>query len=76
MHTLDWTVLYRGLVAYKEKFGHIRVPAKFIVPEDDTQWPRITRGLKLGPKTAAIRSIGRYVKDSPDRKKRLDELGR
>ena len=31
---------------------------------------------QLGVRVAAIRSAGRYVKDHPERKAQLDEIGR
>ena len=52
----------------------MRVPSKFIVPGDDS-WPRLSRNVKLGVRIAAIRSAGRYVKDHPERKAELDNMG-
>ena len=42
---------------------------------DEDIWPRLSRNLKLGLRVASIRSAGRYVKDHPERKAQLDELG-
>ena len=50
------------------------MPSKFVVPDDDT-WPRLSRNVKLGVRIAAIRSAGRYVKDHPERKAELDNMG-
>ena len=52
---------------YKEIHGDLRIPSKFVVP-DEGKWPRLSRNLKLGVRVAAMRSAGRYVKDHPDRK--------
>ena len=62
----DWDTISRAMVVYKQKFGNLRVPSKFIVPDDDS-WPRLSRNVKLGVRIAAIRSAGRYVKDHPER---------
>ncbi|KAJ1392689.1 hypothetical protein B484DRAFT_340660, partial [Ochromonadaceae sp. CCMP2298] len=70
----DWATLFEGLQTYREIHGDLRIPSKFIVPEEDP-WPRLARGLKLGVRVAAIRSAGRYVKDHPERKIQLDEIG-
>ena len=67
--------MWRALNIYKERYGDVRIPSKFVIDSDDTSWPRICRGLKLGAKTASIRSIGRFVKDFPERKAMLDGLG-
>ena len=70
----DWDTISRAMVVYKEKYGNLRVPSKFIVPDDDS-WPRLSRNVKLGVRIAAIRSAGRYVKDHPERKAELDRMG-
>ena len=44
------------------------------MPGDDS-WPRLSRNVKLGVRIAAIRSAGRYVKDHPERKAELDNMG-
>lgn len=71
---IEWEIILKALKTYKDQNGDLRVHTKFVVPEDPT-WPRITRGLKLGAKVAAIRSVARYVKDSPERKAQLDDIG-
>lgn len=70
----DWEAIIRAMKTYKSLYGDVRVNSKFIVPNTDN-WPRVSRGLKLGVRIAAIRSAGRYVKGHPDRKEALDELG-
>jgi hypothetical protein len=70
----DWDTISRAMVVYKKKFGNLRVPSKFVVPDDDS-WPRLSRNVKLGVRIAAIRSAGRYVKDHPERKAELDSMG-
>ena len=70
----EWTVIYEAIKIYKELNGNLRISAKFVVPDEDP-WPRLTRNMKLGVRVAAIRSAGRYVKEFPERKSLLDELG-
>jgi hypothetical protein len=67
-------MIREAMRTYKKIYGDLRVPSKFEVPGSD-QWPRFCRNLKLGVRIAAIRSAGRYVKDRPERKQELDELG-
>lgn len=70
----DWDIIYKALVKYKEIYGDVRVPNKYIVPREET-WPKLCWDMKLGLKLSSIRSTGRYVKDDNNRKKQLDELG-
>lgn len=70
----DWDLIVDCLVVYKAQFGDLRIPAKFVVP-DMAPWPRMARGMKIGVRVAAIRSAGRYIKENPARKARLDALG-
>ena len=70
----EWTVIYDSIKVYKQVFGDLRISAKFVVPDEDP-WPRLTRNVKLGVRVAAIRSAGRYVKEFPERKALLDEMG-
>mmetsp|Transcript_9991 Transcript_9991/g.13011 ORF Transcript_9991/g.13011 Transcript_9991/m.13011 type:complete len:825 (-) Transcript_9991:428-2902(-) len=70
----EWDLIYRALKVYKEKEGDCRVPSRFVVPREEP-WPEECYELKLGMRIASIRSVGRYVKDQPDRVKMLDDLG-
>jgi len=70
----DWDIIIVALRHYKALYNDVRVTSKFVVPETE-DWPVVTRGLKLGTRVAAIRSAGRYVKDHPERKAALQELG-
>ena len=40
--------LLRALEAYREHFGHVRVPQSFEVPEGDPGWPIEVQGMNLG----------------------------
>jgi Helicase associated domain len=70
----EWSMLCQSLRVYKQIYGDVRVPSKFVIP-DEHPWPRLSRNMKLGARIASIRSAGRYVKDHPERKVDLDELG-
>jgi len=70
----DWDMIYKALVTYKDIYGDLRVPNKFIIPREES-WPKLCWEMKLGLKLSSIRSTGRYVKDDSNRRKLLDELG-
>ena len=70
----EWDVILDALKRYYAIHGDLRVPVKFVVP-DEGDWPRLSRGLKLGLRVASIRSAGRYIKENQERKSQLDELG-
>ena len=49
-----------ALHAYNERFGHVRVPRKFVVPHDGA-WPAHTHGLALGSSVSTLRT--KYKRD-------------
>lgn len=54
----------------------IRVPYKFVVPTGhENGWPCDLWGYPLGSKCMAVRQKGLYVKNHPDRKSRLEDIG-
>lgn len=54
----------------------IRVPVKFVVPADPSSgWPRDLWNYPLGTKCVAVRQKELYVKNHPDRRRALDEVG-
>jgi len=63
-HVQDWS---------RDKI--LKVPSSFVVPENDLQWPKELRGYPLGVKCQAIRQKEIYVKDNPERKLMLNQLG-
>ena len=52
-HKCFYTIL-DALVAFKICHGHLNVPRKFVVPEND-YWPSHTHGLPLGIRVGSIR---------------------
>ena len=67
--------VYNALVRYKELNGDLLVPQPFIIPDESSEWPEETWGLRLGARVNAIRSQGTFVKSNPARKDQLNELG-
>ena len=70
----EWLDVIAALRVYKEQFGDVRVPTRFAVP-DSEPWPTSAHGLKLGIRVAAIRSTGKYVSGSDERRTELEDLG-
>lgn len=67
--------VYSALVKYKELNGDLLVPQPFVIPENSSDWPEETWGLRLGARVNAIRSQGTFVKTNPSRREELNELG-
>lgn len=58
------------------EFSTIRVPSKFVVPSGhENGWPEDLWDYQLGAKTMAVRQKQLYVKNHPDRKRQLEEIG-
>eukprot|EP00548_Thalassiothrix_antarctica_P006244 CAMPEP_0194138654 /NCGR_PEP_ID=MMETSP0152-20130528/8395_1 /TAXON_ID=1049557 /ORGANISM="Thalassiothrix antarctica, Strain L6-D1" /LENGTH=288 /DNA_ID=CAMNT_0038836161 /DNA_START=283 /DNA_END=1149 /DNA_ORIENTATION=+ len=57
------------------KFGPLKVPSTFEVPNNDNSWPRELWNYPLGAKCSAVRQKGLYIKDCPERTKRLSDIG-
>jgi len=70
-----WLQVFDALLTYRDKFGNLLVPHRFIIPEDDMTWPPHVWGLKLGQKVRNIRSVGVHVKDNQQRVDMLNEIG-
>eukprot|EP00978_Attheya_sp_CCMP212_P041577 scaffold240247_cov62-Attheya_sp.AAC.1 len=70
-----YQMVYNALKRYKEINGDLLVPQPFVCPEDTDEWPEEAWGLRLGARVNAIRSQGTFVKNNPDRKKHLEDLG-
>ncbi|OWZ12238.1 hypothetical protein PHMEG_00014635 [Phytophthora megakarya] len=68
------TKILPALVAFKQEFGHCNVHFHFIVPEDE-KWPKATRGLRLGPTVANMRSRDNYDDLVKRDKDKLKEIG-
>jgi hypothetical protein len=60
--THKWENVRLALLTFKNLNGHLQVPSKFKVPDDDPRWPEQTRGIHLGTLTSHIRLDGSYAK--------------
>lgn len=54
--------------------GAMKIPSHYVVPESK-EWPRDLWGYRLGEKCTAIRQKELYIKDHPDRLRKLIEIG-
>ncbi|KDO20929.1 hypothetical protein SPRG_14020 [Saprolegnia parasitica CBS 223.65] len=66
--TLTWSDKMVALSTYKRLCGHLRVPTAFVVPDNDSSWPRSLWCLKLGGIVQKLRKAGHTL----DHAKRLD----
>jgi hypothetical protein len=64
-------VIYSALDAYKAVHGNLLVPQKFVVPQDDVNYPPETWGIKLGRNVSNIRNKGVFS----EHRIKLEELG-
>jgi hypothetical protein len=69
-----WDVVFSALKTYKEIYGNLIIPTKFVVPSTEP-WPRHTHGCPLGIRVSTIRSRGSYTLMHPERKNSLDDIG-
>jgi len=68
--------LYRSLgpVGQNVRSNVLQVPSRFVVPSGG-EWPPELWGYPLGDRCAAVRQKGLYVKNSPMRRRALEDLG-
>lgn len=66
--------IIEALEVFHSLHGHVKVPQKFCVPAADP-WPENTRGMPLGKRVTMIRARGDLIKNSPERCRRLEQLG-
>eukprot|EP00617_Octactis_speculum_P017154 CAMPEP_0185760614 /NCGR_PEP_ID=MMETSP1174-20130828/19520_1 /TAXON_ID=35687 /ORGANISM="Dictyocha speculum, Strain CCMP1381" /LENGTH=943 /DNA_ID=CAMNT_0028441511 /DNA_START=242 /DNA_END=3073 /DNA_ORIENTATION=- len=66
--------LFRALCTYRDIHGHVDVPQHFVIP-DEAPWDEDTWGLRLGSRVNAVRSQGTFVKNVPERRDMLTEIG-
>ncbi|KAG9406177.1 hypothetical protein AC1031_002509 [Aphanomyces cochlioides] len=62
-----------ALKTYKKKYDNLFVPQKFVVPQDDPDWPSDLANMHLGAIVKTLRS--RKDSLSSEMKAKLDELG-
>ena len=71
----DFELTKRALMQFKEKFGHMQIDSKYIVPRDvpewPSEWPESMQGIKLGRTVSLVRDGKLFG----DRKAELLEIG-
>ncbi|ETV99610.1 hypothetical protein H310_08261 [Aphanomyces invadans] len=74
MRQHKWTLVIEALNTYLKLNGHVIVPRRFVIPQNDERWPQDTWNWKLGRIVDNIRL--RLKKDlHADRVAALDQLG-
>jgi len=58
-----------------QRVSAMRVPSKFVIPDNDDNWPKDLWGYKLGEKCTAVRQKQLYIKGHPERLKILADIG-
>lgn len=77
----EYNLVLEALITFKSMYGHVRVPATFIVPykeEDRDLWPKATWAIPLGNIVYRIRSRGDFLRNDEtawSRRRQLDNLG-
>jgi len=76
LNALKWfNRLDRENSASSQLNSAIRVPSKFVVPDNDERWPSDLWNYQLGAKCMAVRQKKLYVKGHPERKQALEDIG-
>jgi hypothetical protein len=70
----EWLVILECFRTYKQLFGDLKIPSRFIVPSEDP-WPSAGWTVKLGHKVTLIRGTGKFTENQPERRALLDEIG-
>ncbi|OQS07298.1 hypothetical protein THRCLA_20182 [Thraustotheca clavata] len=73
LNQFKWDMHLRCLQTFRAIHGHLRVPDRFVVPEDDPRWPKDLAGIHLGHVVHNIRGYGMESKQA--RSKELEALG-
>ena len=60
-----------GIEFYKQKYGNYDIPANFVISEQSSEWPTMTRGLELGKIFKSICTKGEWK----NKHKKLIEMG-
>ena len=66
--------IYDALFVYREKYGDVNIPSRFIVP-GTSDWPSACHGLHLGRKASSIRRGTLAYAVEGDRRRMLEDLG-
>ncbi|KAJ8576059.1 hypothetical protein ON010_g3152 [Phytophthora cinnamomi] len=67
-------IIMPALRHYYTVHGHTDVPARFVVPDGDDAWPRISWNWSLGNTVRIIRSNGGYARQVEESKEELKDM--
>ena len=73
-----WNIVMEAFVTYHSLHGNIRVPDGFVVPKNDTAWPKATWRIPLGKTVNRIRQRNDFLlnpANSYERRQQLDRMG-
>ncbi|KAH9106347.1 hypothetical protein LEN26_014579 [Aphanomyces euteiches] len=70
---LHWHRNLSALKTYKQFYGDMRIPTKFVVPQDDPAWPVDLANIKLGLVVSRLRSNQETLSD--EKMQELTKLG-
>lgn len=74
VNDVRWANVFLGLETYKKINGDLLIPQPFVIP-NEPEWPEQVWGLRLGARVNAIRSQNTFIKNNPERREMLVELG-
>ena len=72
-----WNLFMESMIAYRNIYGHVLVPASFVVPRHDDNWPKACWDLPIGSVVQRLRLRHDFLtgENAVDRRKQLDGLG-
>lgn len=73
----QWNLFMESMIAYRNIYGHVLVPASFVVPRHDDNWPKACWDLPIGSVVQRLRLRHDFLtgEHALDRRKQLDGLG-
>ena len=70
-NVVGFDLIYSALKVYKDIHGDLLVSVRFVIPENDNQYPKEAHGLKLGSRVMSIRYQDTYA----EHREQLEALG-
>jgi len=73
----EWNLVLEALITYSVMHGDVLVPNKFMVPHDNSEWPKATWGITLGNCVYRIRARNDFLRgnNAVTRRNQLNGLG-
>ncbi|ETL43933.1 hypothetical protein L916_05636 [Phytophthora nicotianae] len=76
MRQRKWDVLVLpALKKFSKINGHCDVPAKYVVPAGDAEWPKVLWGFKLGQTVMSVKYAGTYKAQREGSHEELERIG-